>query len=163
MTRLQHPCRTPSMMHPGLCSVVYLGAGRTRWPRAPPPRDAQTCTWAAAEGHVRGVCFGGQQSASCGIQDRVNRVPTAALVQSVVMVTSNGPNLCNSWGIQYTDTFLTFALMRGGVKIPLRFFSDCQKTAAAPFLARLIIHLFHICCENFRPRPRKVRAPCHVK
>ena len=31
------------------------------------------------------------------------------------------------------------------------------------FLAKLIIHLFRICCENFRPRSRKVRSPGHVK
>ena len=32
-----------------------------------------------------------------------------------------------------------------------------------PILAHLIIYLFRICCENFRPRPRNVRSPGHVK
>ena len=33
----------------------------------------------------------------------------------------------------------------------------------SPFLTHLIMHLFHIYSENFRPRPRKVRSPGHVK
>ena len=31
------------------------------------------------------------------------------------------------------------------------------------FLAHLFTHLFHRLCENFRPRPLKVRSPGHVK
>ena len=44
-------------------------------------------------------------------------------------------------------------------------FVNNLKTAArsAAVFAHLIIHLFHTCCENFRPRPRKVRSPGHVK
>ena len=64
------------------------------------------------------------------------------------------------------DWLLTFALLGGGVvETPLRFFQIVQKRrrAAPPFLAHLIIHLFRTCCENFRPRSRKVRSPSHVK
>ena len=48
---------------------------------------------------------------------------------------------------------------------PSGFFQLVQKRrrAAPPFLAHLIIHLFCTCCENFRPRSRKVRSPGHIK
>ena len=56
----------------------------------------------------------------------------------------------------------------GGLLRPLSVFSRLSKKTAARsatvfFLAHLIIHLFRTCCENFRPRSRKVRSPDHVK
>ena len=67
---------------------------------------------------------------------------------------------------------LTFALMghgRGALFNPPPptpfFFQIARKRqrAALQVLAHLMIHLFRICCRNFRPRSRKVRSPVHVK
>ena len=48
---------------------------------------------------------------------------------------------------------------------PLFFFQIArkQRPAASPFLVHLIIHLFRICCEAFRPRSHKDRSPGHAK
>ena len=73
------------------------------------------------------------------------------------------------------------AALGGGIKLPLplRFVRyllnliryelvtlysfKLMRRAAPPFLAHLIIHLFRTCCENFKPRSRKVRSPGYVK
>ena len=72
-----------------------------------------------------------------------------------------------SFGV-YAKPSQTFNLRPAGglLKTPFRFFSRLSKKrrrCAPPFLAHLIIHPFRTCCENFRPRSRKVRSPCHVK
>ena len=54
----------------------------------------------------------------------------------------------------------------GGLESPPPvFFQIARKRrhCAPPFLAHLIIHIFRICCKNFRPMSRKVRSPGHVK
>ena len=46
--------------------------------------------------------------------------------------------------------------------LPFALLGDCWDPPIR-FLAHLIIHLFRTCCENVRPRSRKVRSPGHVK
>ena len=41
--------------------------------------------------------------------------------------------------------------------------SQKRRRAAPPFLVHVFLHHFRTCCENFRPRPFKVRSPGHVK
>ena len=53
---------------------------------------------------------------------------------------------------------LTFAQLG---RTTLRLFRLSKNGAA--FSAHLVIHLFHTCCENFRPGLRKARSPGHVK
>ena len=94
------------------------------------------------------------------ITRRLTRLPSRGRRCRVIMTARSGAETegrnvmtgCRVTGEAQESCVLTFALLGGGMlRPPLR------------FLAHLIIHLFRTCCENFRPRSRKVRSPNHVK
>ena len=75
------------------------------------------------------------------------------------------PPLASTNTNSFTDE-LSFALMAGVIEnpSPSGFFFQIagKRLRLAPPLHRFI-HLFRICCENFRPRSLKVRSPGYVK